>query len=64
MTNFLIDFLENNLPPVDCVLGPSVSLEEGIGEAAVKVSQEPFRFQNQTSLHEMESIKNEDRDII
>ena len=42
------------LSPGDCVLGPSVLLEEGIGEAAVKMSQEPFRFENQSSLPEIQ----------
>ena len=38
----LIDFVEIDISPGDCVLGPSVSLEESIGQATVEVSQEPF----------------------
>ena len=32
------------------MLGLGVLLEEGVGEAALEVTQEPFRFQNQPSL--------------
>ena len=45
-----IFFSFENSPPGDLVLGLGVLLEEGVGEAALEVTQEPFRFQNQPSL--------------
>ena len=38
------------------MLGLGVLLEEGVGEAALEVTQEPFRFQNQPSLRRENGI--------
>ena len=47
------------------MLGLGVLLEEGVGEAALEVTQEPFRFQNQPSLRrEIESLLNKKVKVI
>ena len=51
-----IFFSFENSPPGDLVLGLGVLLEEGVGEAALEVTQEPFRFQNQPSLRRENGI--------